>query len=301
MYHFGSSALIATAYLAIQARALPRPIPTYSVVDVDGGASSAAASTIYATITTSLSPHSATPTTVSVTVIKSPSSSAASSSPSSVVSSATIPASTITIVSDTTSVLTSLTTSVSTTTTTLPGSTQGYTVTILPSPYSNASSSSAIASTSSAASSSSASISSGTASTTSSSASYVDNFCSFIVDIGPINYVDISLLGQLDNHPNTCGLNSHYCIRFNGNTGSNDNHVLLRRWNVPHQIPHEAALHATVCLEHYEQGNTHSELCCADSDRSTSKANDIQCGKLGGDRAMMIVRKYESRFEPRFG
>ncbi|KAK3069070.1 hypothetical protein LTR53_012867 [Teratosphaeriaceae sp. CCFEE 6253] len=40
MQFITASSLIATAYLALGAQALPRPQPTYSVVDVDGGTTS---------------------------------------------------------------------------------------------------------------------------------------------------------------------------------------------------------------------------------------------------------------------
>jgi len=78
-------AIIATSYFAITAKALPKPYAavTYSVVNVDGGSSTQAAAatptTIYKTITESQSPPPVVETTVSVTILESPSTTQATS------------------------------------------------------------------------------------------------------------------------------------------------------------------------------------------------------------------------------
>lgn len=62
-----SSALIATAYLALCARALPHPAPTYQVVDVGGPSSQAAAETVYSTVVESSTPSIVTEPAITVT------------------------------------------------------------------------------------------------------------------------------------------------------------------------------------------------------------------------------------------
>ncbi|KXL45780.1 hypothetical protein M433DRAFT_196061 [Acidomyces richmondensis BFW] len=70
--------LITTSYLAVAAKALPKPhaAVTYSVVNVDGGSTTQAAApptTIYETVTELQSPPPAIGTTVSVTILETPS------------------------------------------------------------------------------------------------------------------------------------------------------------------------------------------------------------------------------------
>lgn len=64
-----SSALIATAYLALSARALPHPNPaaTYQVVDVGGPSSEAVTDTIYSTVIESSTPSTVTEPAITVT------------------------------------------------------------------------------------------------------------------------------------------------------------------------------------------------------------------------------------------
>ena len=67
-----NSLLIATAYLAINTHALPRPAVSYSVVNVDGGSQTppSVPTTVYQTITES----SGSKSTVSITIVETPSS-----------------------------------------------------------------------------------------------------------------------------------------------------------------------------------------------------------------------------------
>lgn len=70
------TAWLATVYLALSAEALPWPNPvvSYSVVNVDGGASTPAQpTTIYQTITESAASQSTAGTTIQVTVVETPS------------------------------------------------------------------------------------------------------------------------------------------------------------------------------------------------------------------------------------
>lgn len=64
-----SPALIATAYLALSARALPHPAPTYQVVDVGGPSSQAAAETetVYSIIVETSMPSVVTEPAITVT------------------------------------------------------------------------------------------------------------------------------------------------------------------------------------------------------------------------------------------
>lgn len=62
-----SSALIAAAYLALSAKALPHPAPTYQVVDVGGPSSQAATETVYSTIVESSTPSVVTEPAITVT------------------------------------------------------------------------------------------------------------------------------------------------------------------------------------------------------------------------------------------
>ncbi|GAB1729626.1 hypothetical protein NU195Hw_g853t1 [Hortaea werneckii] len=74
--HFSTSTLVTAAYLALSAQARPAPVPTYSVVDVDGGEPSASPTTIYQTVTTQepqpeTTEAPAEENTVSVTIVES--------------------------------------------------------------------------------------------------------------------------------------------------------------------------------------------------------------------------------------
>ncbi|KAI6805127.1 hypothetical protein KC332_g15117 [Hortaea werneckii] len=76
--HFSTSTLLTATYLAFSAQARPAPVPTYSVVDVDGGEPSASPTTIYQTVTTQPEQPETTEApaeenTVSVTIVESPS------------------------------------------------------------------------------------------------------------------------------------------------------------------------------------------------------------------------------------